>query len=183
LDNHDLDRYFSSVGEDLNKLKMGIGFLLTTRGIPMIYYGTEILSTGKEHEGHGYIRKDFPGGWPGDKNNAFTHEGRSKEQNEIIDYIKTIADWRKGNKAVTEGKLLHFVPDNNVYVYLRYTDDEAVMVVMNNHNTDDRSLDLSKYSEILKHYSKGKNILDQKVFDLTELTVEKKSIAIIELVK
>ncbi len=184
LDNHDLNRYFTSVGEDVNKLKMGLAFLLTSRGIPMLYYGTEILTTGHEHKGHGHIRTDFPGGWKDDKINAFTKEGHTKEQNEIFNYIKTIADWRKTNKAVTEGKLLHFVPENNVYVYFRHTDNEAVMVLLNNHNSQKRIVDCKRFNEILKDYSKGKNILTDEIIDISKtITINKKSALIIELEK
>ncbi len=184
LDNHDLDRYYTSVGEDIHKLKMGLVFLLTSRGIPMLYYGTEIMTSGHEHKGHGHIRTDFPGGWKGDKINAFTEEGRTEAQNEIYNYIKTIADWRKTNKAVTEGKLLHFVPENNVYVYFRYTDDEAVMVLLNNNNTQKRTIDSKRFNEILKAYSGGKDILTGETIIISDkLSIDKKSALIIELKK
>ena len=184
LDNHDLDRYFTSVGEDINKLKMGLAFLLTCRGIPMIYYGTEILTTGHEHQGHGHIRTDFPGGWEDDKVNAFKEADRTKEQNKIFNYIKKIANWRKTNIAVTEGKLLNFVPENNVYVYFRYKDNEAVMVLLNNHNSQKRIIDCKRFNEILKDYSKGKNILTDEIIDISKtITIDKKSAIIIELEK
>lgn len=183
LDNHDLDRYFTSVGEDINKLKMGLAFLLTSRGIPMLYYGTEILTTGHEHDGHGHIRTDFPGGWKEDKTNAFTKEGRTKEQNEIYNYIKTIADWRKTNKAITEGKLLHFVPENNVYVYFRYTNEKAVIILLNNNNTEKRTVDCKRFNEILKDYKIGTDIISGKTFNLDKIKINKKSALIIELKK
>jgi glycosidase len=181
LDNHDLDRYFSSVGKDLKKLKMGIGFLLTTRGIPMIYYGTEILSTGLEHEGHGHIRKDFPGGWEKDEVNAFTKDGRTKEQNEIFEYISKLAKWRKTSKAVTKGKLTHFAVDNNIYVYLRHTEGEAVMVIINNSDEHSRTLESFKYEEILKDYVMGKDIISGKSYNLKKIIINSKSILILEL--
>jgi glycosidase len=184
LDNHDLSRYFTSVGEDLRKMKMGIAFLLTTRGIPMIYYGTEILKTGHEHTGHGHIRTDFPGGWPDDEKNAFSKEGRSHEQNEIFNYIKKIADWRKTNKAISKGKLLHFVPQNNVYVYFRYTNDDAVMVLLNNHKSEKKFVHTDRFSEILKNYTIGKNIVTGSSINLSEkIEVDSKSALILELEK
>ncbi len=182
MDNHDLDRFYTSVGEDINKLKMGIAFLLTTRGIPMFYYGTEILTSGQEHKGHGHIRTDFPGGWASDKANAFTEKGRTKDQNEIFNFTKKIANWRQTNKAVTEGKLIHFLPENNTYVYFKYTENEAVMVILNNHNSESRTIDCSRFNEILKDYSSGKDIISDKNFDnLKEITISKKSAMIIEL--
>jgi len=86
-DNHDLSRYYSVMGNDLDKYKMGLAFYYTTRGIPMVYYGTEILMTGEEHLGHGYIRQDFPGGWAGDEINAFTGEGLNADQLEAQRYV------------------------------------------------------------------------------------------------
>ncbi len=183
LDNHDLDRYFTSVGEDINKLKMGLAFLLTCRGIPMIYYGTEILTTGHEHKGHGHIRTDFPGGWKNDKINAFTKEGRTKEQNEIYNYIKKIADFRKTNEAITKGKFLHFVPENNVYVYFRYIENKAVMILLNNNNLEERTVDCKRFNEILKGYSSGKDIISEKIYNLDKITIDKKSSLIIQLKK
>jgi len=182
MDNHDLDRFYTSVGEDINKLKMGIAFLLTTRGIPMFYYGTEILTSGQEHKGHGHIRTDFPGGWASDKANAFTEKGRTKDQNEIFNFTKKIANWRQTNKAVTEGKLIHFLPENNTYVYFKYTENEAVMVILNNHNSESRTIDCSRFNEILKDYSSGKDIIsDKKIDNFKEITISKKSAMIIEL--
>jgi glycosidase len=165
-------------------MKMGIAFLLTTRGIPMIYYGTEILKTGHEHTGHGHIRTDFPGGWPDDEKNAFSKEGRSHEQNEIFNYIKKIADWRKTNKAISKGKLLHFVPQNNVYVYFRYTNDDAVMVLLNNHKSEKKFVHTDRFSEILKNYTIGKNIVTGSSINLSEkIEVDSKSALILELEK
>ncbi len=183
LDNHDLDRFYTSVGEDINKYKMGVGFLLTTRGIPMVYYATEILMPGHEHKGHGHIRKDFPGGWAGDKQNAFTKSGRTKAQNEAFDFMKKIANWRKTSKPVTEGKMMHFLPENNTYVYFRYTKNESVMVVLNNHNTDSRTIKTDRFNEIMKGYSAGFEIISGKKVDISEIKIPKKSIMIIELKK
>ena len=184
LDNHDLDRYFSDVGEDLNKFKMGISVLLTARGIPVLFYGDEILNTGFEYKGHGHIRTDFPGGWKTDKKNAFTKEGRNEKQNEAFNFIKKIADFRKTSKAFTEGKLLQFIPENNTYVYFRYTDFEAVMIILNNNDTESRTVDCSRFSEILKDYNTGKDIITGKKYEkLDKIIINKKSAIIIELKK
>ncbi len=184
LDNHDLDRYFSDVDENLNKFKLGITVLLTARGIPVLYYGDEILKTGFEYQGHGYIRTDFPGGWKDDKINAFTKKGRTEKQNEAFNFIKNIADFRKTSKALTEGKLLQFIPENNTYVYFRYTDNEAVMIILNNNDTESRTVDCSRFNEILKNYKSGKDIISEKVFEkLDKIIVNKKSSMIIKLIK
>jgi len=181
LDNHDLDRYYTSVGEDMNKFKMGIAFLLTTRGIPVVYYGTEIAMDGAEHTGHGNIRKDFPGGWEGDKVNVFTKTNLSDYQTQAFDYFSKIANWRKTNKPVTEGKLMQFIPENNVYVYFRYTDNEVVMVLMNNSNTETRNVDCKRFSEVITGYVGGTDIISGRDYELDIIEIQPKSALILEL--
>ena len=184
LDNHDLDRYFSDVGENMNKFKMGITVLLTARGIPVWFYGDEILKTGFEYQGHGYIRTDFPGGWKEDKTNAFTEAGRTDKQNNAFNFVKKLTNYRKKSKPLTEGKLLQFVPENNTYVYFRYTDNEAVMILLNNNDNESKTVDCSRFNEILKDYVSGKEIIAGKTFDkLNKITINKKSSMIIELKK
>jgi neopullulanase len=183
-DNHDLTRYYSGVGMNLKKWKMGISFLITIRGIPMIYYGTEILMTGEENKGHGEIRKDFPGGWKGDLQNCFTTAGRTKDQNEAVNYLRTLLQWRKTSKAITQGKLKHFIPENEIYTYFRYTNDECVMVVMNNSLNEMKALKTQRFAECMKDYKYGKNVLTgQNVNYLETLTLAPKSVMVIELKK
>ena len=104
LDNHDLSRFNRKDEPDLKRYKQGLAFLLTMRGIPQIYYGTEILMTGTKEEGDGRLRKDFPGGWPGDKTDEFTRSGRSEMQNEAWDYMQKLLQWRKSNRPSQRGK-------------------------------------------------------------------------------
>lgn len=183
LDNHDLDRFFSDVGENLNKFKMGITVLLTARGIPVLFYGDEILKTGFEHQGHGHIRTDFPGGWKNDKINVFKNEGLNKNQKDALNFIKKLANYRKTSKALTEGKLLHFIPENNTYVYFRYTNNEAVMIILNNSDTESRRIDCSRFNEILKKYKSGKDIITGKIYELNKIEINKKSALILDLKK
>ena len=183
LDNHDLDRYFSDMGKDLNKFKLGITVLLTARGIPVLFYGDEILKTGFEYQGHGHIRTDFPGGWKDDKLNAFTKEGRTNKQNEAFNFITKIADFRKTSISLTEGKMLQFVPENNTYVYFRYTDNEAVMIILNNNDKESRTIDMSHFSEILKYYKSGTDIITGRRFNLDKIKINKKSALMLELKK
>jgi glycosidase len=145
-DNHDTDRFFTRVGEDKHNLKMALTFILTTRGIPQIYTGTELLKTAYEHDGHGIMRSNFPGGWPGDPVNAFTPEGRTPEQNEIVNHIRTLLNIRRNWPLFHYGGLLHFVPENNVYVYFRYDETRRVMVILNN-NEEDVQLDMARFRE------------------------------------
>ncbi len=184
LDNHDLDRFFSSVGKDMRKFKMGIAFLMTARGIPAIYYGTEIAMSGLKYKDDGYLRKDFPGGWKGDSTNVFTQKNMSAQQKEAFVFVKKLANWRKTNKAVTEGKFLHFVPQDNIYVYFRYTKNNAVMVILNNSDKKNKTLDCSRFNEILKNYSSGKEIISgQEIDDLKTIKIKAKSAMIIQLHK
>ncbi len=183
-DNHDLNRYYETMGKDIKKYKMGLSYLLTTRGIPQIYYGTEILMDGKEHEGHGFIRKDFPGGWQGDSTNAFLQEGRTKEQDDAYNYLSDLLNWRKGNQTIHTGKLLHFLPHNGIYVFFRYTDNNAVMIILNNNNKEDAELKTDRFTEIMKNYKSGKDIITNKELkNLSTITIPAKSAMIIELSK
>ena len=180
-ENHDTNR-FNQIFPKVEDYKLAMSLILTVRGIPPLYYGSEIGMAGdKGKGGDGEIRQDFPGGWAGDKNNAFTKSGRTSSQNEYFDYTKKILNWRKGNEAIHKGKTLHYIPNNNVYVYFRYTDNKRVMVVINN-NKETQNLDLKRFSEGLNNLTKGKDILSDKDFDLkTNLSVAGKSSLILEL--
>ncbi len=163
-DNHDTDRLFTSLEENVDRMKMALTFLLTTRGIPMIYSGTEILKTGVESKGHGEMRKDFPGGWPGDPVNAFTKQGRNVDQNKVWDHISKILNYRKHKEVLHYGWLKHFVPDDNVYVYFRYDEIDTVMIILNN-NESNMKLDMSRFAEATQGFSKATDILSGKTFD------------------
>lgn len=182
-DNHDGDRFYTKIGEDIDKYKLAMAFLLTTRGIPEIYYGTEILMTGHEHKGHGDIRKDFPGGWPNYPKNAFTPEGRTIMQNHAFDYLNNLLKWRKNKTVIHTGKLRHFIPENGVYVYFRFNDDESVMVILNNSKIE-RSLPTDRFKENLEGYSSGTDIISGKALEnLETITIPEKTAMIIELSK
>ena len=182
-DNHDTDRIFTLLKEDLRKLKMTMAFLMTVRGFPQIYYGTELLMTGWEHQGHGSIREDFPGGWPDDKTNAFTAEGRSTEQNEAWDFMRKLIHWRKEKTVIHEGKMTHYVPEDGVYVYFRYNEKESVMVIINN-NEESRTFKTDRFNENLNGFTSGTDILHRTYFDqLRMISIPAMSVRIIELKK
>jgi glycosidase len=181
-DNHDMSRFFVQVGENVDLLKMGLAFFLTTRGIPQIYYGTEVLM---RHEGgeHGNIRADFPGGWQGDNINAINGAGLTAEQKELQNYISKIQNWRKNKSVIHTGKLMHFVPQDGVYTYFRYNDNETVMVVLNNNETG-KTVSGDRFSEITKGYKSGKEIITSKeIPNLAEINIPAKTAVIIELQK
>ena len=182
-DNHDGDRFFTKMQEDIRKFKLGMVFYMTARGIPQIYYGGEILMTGREHDGHGYIREDFPGGWPGDEKNAFTKEGRTPMQQEAFSFTRRLLNWRKGSEVVQFGEFTHYIPENGVYVYFRHNEDESVMVMLNN-TEEEREVDISRFAQNIDGYSKGRSVLTRKLFEnLDKIIVPAKSPMIVELVK
>jgi glycosidase len=158
-----------------------MAFLMTTRGIPQIYYGTEILMDGEEHKGHGDIRKDFPGGWADDEYNAFTREGRTAEQNDAFNFLRRLLNWRKSNATVQFGKLTHYIPENGVYVYFKEYKGNVVMVLLNN-TSEAKNVDLSRFSESIRDHSKGRSVLTRLSWDdLNFIEVPAKSPLIIEL--
>ena len=153
LDNHDVDRFFGTVGKNLKKYNVGIDLLMTLRGIPCIFYGTELLMP--EGGNHGILRKDFPGGWPNDTLNKFNANGRSIEENQAFDRIKTLAAWRKQSTVFETGKFKQFVPfDNGVYTYFWYTSNQCIMVISNT-DKDGHSIDFKRFAEVLKGYTCG----------------------------
>ncbi|MBU2650397.1 MAG: glycoside hydrolase family 13 protein [Bacteroidetes bacterium] len=166
-DNHDMSRIYTQVGEDPALFRNGIAWLLTIRGIPQIYYGTEILMTNPGTDAHGVIRSDFPGGWEGDAINAFTGEGLTQEQVENRDFLKKLLNWRKGNPVVQSGKLMQFAPEDGVYVFFRYSDDGKVMTIL--HKSDkERVLSLERFSEMLEDVSRGYDVISGKEYHLEE---------------
>lgn len=150
LDNHDTSRFCKNEEEtkNLTRYKQALAFLLTTRGIPQIYYGTEILMAADKSMGDGNLRKDFPGGWKGDKVNCFKSEGRNRLQNEAFDYTRKLLNWRKNNEVISKGSLKHFSIANGTYVYERKYKDQSIVVIMNGTNQP-KDLNLTPYQEVL----------------------------------
>ncbi len=144
LGNHDKPRFYMEVGKSLNAYKNGLAFILTSRGIPHLYYGDEILMTHDESDGHGHIRNDFPGGWAGDEVNGFTGVGLASDEMNALHFTRTLLNWRKGNLAVQEGSLMHFAPEDAVYVYFRTYEDQKVMVALNK-NTEPYFLKVDRF--------------------------------------
>jgi glycosidase len=166
-DNHDMDRLYTQLGKDLDLTKMAVTCLLTLRGIPQVYYGTEVLLDNSAHPGdHGFIRTDMPGGWKGDHINAFLSKGLSQDQAAMQSYMKFLMQWRQNSKAVTSGKTLHFAPFNDVYVYFRYVGNEKVMVIMNR-NEQKVTVDPKRFSEIIGNDKSGKEIFSGNLMDIS----------------
>jgi len=181
-DNHDIERMFP-VQKSVENTKMALAFLATTRGMPMIYYGTEALSDRGTLEGDPGKRKDFPGGWNGDFVNLFTGQNLSADQQDIFDYMTKLFTWRKNNKTIHEGSLKHYIPEDGIYVYFRSLDKKTVMVLMNN-NLYAKTVPTARFEENLKDFRRGEDIIEgSKLKNLNNIEVPAKSVKIIELSK
>lgn len=180
LDNHDTSRFCKNEEDSKNitRYKQAITYLLTTRGIPQIYYGTEILMAADKSEGDGYLRRDFPGGWEGDKVNCFTREGRTELQNEAFDYTRKLLNFRKGNEAICKGTMKHFAIRNGIYVYERKYNDSSVVVFMNG-TDENQTLNLAPYKEVLPKSEAIDFITGKKVALKDELLLEKRGILLL----
>ncbi|MFA9190396.1 glycoside hydrolase family 13 protein [Flavobacterium sp. FZUC8N2.13] len=180
-ENHDTKRLHHIYNNDIRKYKMAMTILATIRGIPQLYYGSEIGMAGDQYLGDADIRKDFPGGWENDENNAFNPETRSEYQKAYFDFTSKLFHWRKTNTAVHFGKTTHYIPENNVYVYFRYNTNQAVMVLINN-NPEYQEIQTARFKENIEHYKTGKEVLSDMIFDLSQsISIEGKSALILEL--
>ncbi|MBC7641101.1 MAG: cyclomaltodextrinase C-terminal domain-containing protein, partial [Flavobacterium sp.] len=182
VENHDTMRFNEIYKNDFQKYQMAMTILATVRGIPQIYYGSEIGMMGnKDKFGDGDIRRDFPGGWIEDGNNAFRKAGRSIEQEKFYDFTAKLFNWRKTNTAVHFGKMKHYIPENNVYVYFRYDDKKTVMVIINNNNQKQTIL-TNRFQESIQNFKSGSDVIDNIRVDLkTSISINAKSVLILEL--
>lgn len=181
LENHDTDRFLREMPTDLKAFKQAYAFLFTSRGIPQIYYGSEILMHGLKQKSDGYVRLDFPGGWPGDSVNAFTSAGRTSLQNDAFSYMQKLLQWRKNNDVIAKGTLRHFAPRNGVYVYLREYNGKKVLVILNGKNKVNK-IAMSQYAELIGNLQTGVDVISGRRLPLSgELTLEARETLILEL--
>jgi len=157
LDNHDEPRFFSVVGEDAEKQKIGYEWLLTCRGIPQLYYGSEVLLKGFTNP-DGFVRADFPGGWAGDKKNAFTGAGLTEQELSVQSLVKKLGNFRKSSTALKTGKMMHYIPADGLYVYFRYDAQQTIMCVMNT-SKKENTVDFTRYAERAGGFTKAKNVI------------------------
>ena len=180
-DNHDMSRMLTALGERQDLNRMALVFLLTTRGIPQIFYGTEVLMSNKGTEDHGVIRSDFPGGWPGDAKNAFTGQGLSDDERAMQEYTRKLLQWRRTAPAIRDGRLTHYVPTDNLYVYFRHAAAQNIMVILNN-GDDARTIATSRFQESIGSATKGKDVLSGQQHELAKgVAVPARSATILEL--
>ena len=185
FENHDTERWNEMFNGNSESYKIALTLISTVRGIPQIYYGSEIGMRGdKPKLGDGDIRRDFPGGWKNDAQNAFNPATQTKEQKEFYDFTQKILNCRKNNDIIHTGKTKHYLPENGVYVYFRYNEKGSVMIVLNN-NEKEQTLDLKRFNESLKGFSTAKDALSGKEISLSSnnLTVSAKSPLVLELSK
>lgn len=181
VENHDTGRFNHIYKNDFRKYQMAMALIATVRGIPQIYYGSEIGMAGDKGKGDADIRQDFPGGWTGDKNNAFTKAGRTEEQAKFFDFSSKLFQWRKGKSVIHSGKMTHYIPEDNVYVYFRYNDNETVMVIINN-AAQSKTFKTARFQENIKDFTSGKDVLTGKSINVKEdITIDGKSVLILEL--
>ncbi|UEG49320.1 glycoside hydrolase family 13 protein [Ferruginibacter lapsinanis] len=182
LDNHDLSRFFSTIGGNMDKYKSSLAWLMTCRGIPQLYYGDEIGMTGFTSPNDGYVRQDFIGGWKGDSVNKFTIKGRSQQEQTIWQYVATLANYRMGSSALTTGKMMQFLPEDGVYVYFRYDAKQTVMIVMNTAK-EEKTISVNKYTERTAGFTKMLDVYTKKQSDLKDFKLGSYQAVVLELQK
>ena len=177
IENHDTDRFLGA-GRDSLMLKQALALLLTVNRIPQLYYGTEIMMNGTKEVTDGNVRQDFPGGFPGDTQNAFTREGRTKVQQQMFGWLSRLLHWRQGNKAVIEGTMKQFIPYNGVYVIARQYEERAldapnhvaqmnVLTVLNGTNSE-ATMSVKRYAEVICNATRAKDVLTGRYYDLSK---------------
>lgn len=165
IENHDTDRFLGK-GQDTLALKQALALLLTINRIPQLYYGTEILMNGTKEVTDGNVRKDFPGGFPNDDKNAFLREDRTKEQNEMFDWLSKLLHWRQGNEIINKGSQTQFIPYRGVYVIARQYNGKAVMTILNG-TSKPSALYVGRYKEIIGNKTHAKDVMTDRQIDLT----------------
>ncbi len=180
LDNHDMTRIHSSLGESIPKTKMAYAWLMTCRGIPQMYYGSEILMKGISNP-DGWVRLDFPGGWAGDQKNAFTEQGLTAQEKDFLHYIQLLGTFRKSASALKTGALMQFLPEDGLYVYFRYDKGQTIMCVMNTDNKE-RKVNFEKYRERTNGYLGGKDIVSGNLIG-NQFSIPAMTMQVIELTK
>ena len=179
LENHDTDRFLGE-GKDTVALKQALALLLTVNRTPQLYYGTEVLMNGTKHITDGNVRKDFPGGFPGDTKNCFTREGRTQAENAMFDWLSRLLHWRQGNDVITRGKQTQFIPFNGIYVVARQYNGKTVLTILNgNHKQADMQLD--RYAEVIGNTTAAKDVITGRTVKLDKkLSLKSRQTLILE---
>ena len=180
LDNHDIGRFYSVVGENMDKYKSSLSWLFTCRGIPQLYYGSELATTGFTSPSDGYVRLDFPGGFAGDTANKFELSGRTVKDHEIWRHVHALANYRKQSTAIMTGKMTQYVPADGVYVYFRYDGKQTVMVAMNTAKTD-KVISFEKYPERTMGFTQYTDVISKEKTAMKDFTLGSYKAVVLEL--
>ena len=179
LDNHDTDRFLGN-GKDSTALKQALALLLTNNRIPQLYYGTEILMNGTKEKTDGNVRRDFPGGFPGDSKNAFTREGRTKAENAMFDWLSRLLHWRKGNEVITKGSQTQFIPYKGIYVIARQYQGKTVLTILNGKRSQ-ATMAVERYSEAIGNHTQAKDVLTGTTYQLSkDLVLQPRQVLVLE---
>ncbi len=182
-DNHDMDRVFTQMNEDFDLWKMAMVYYATMRGIPQIYYGTEVLMSHPGTSSHGAIREEFKGGWPDHDKNYFEQTGMSDRAIEAQNFTSKLFNWRQSTPVIHTGKLIHFAPQEGVYVFARYLDDQQVLVIFNKNNSV-KTIALDRFDEILQDYDTIENVMTSETITLREtLAIPSRSVQLYQMSK
>ena len=165
IENHDTDRFLGE-GRDTTALKQALALLLTMNRIPQLYYGTEVLLNGTKQVTDGYVRRDFPGGFPGDTHDCFTASGRDEAEQGMFSWLSRVLHWRQGCEAVTQGTQKQFIPYKGVYVLCRQWKGKTVMTVLNGRRSDNE-LDVRRYAEVIGSHATAQDVTTGATIDLT----------------
>ena len=179
IENHDTDRFLGN-GKDTVALKQALALLLTVNRTPQLYYGTEILMNGTKEVTDGNVRKDFPGGFPGDTKNCFTREGRSKAENAMFDWLSRLLHWRQGNDVIIKGKQTQFIPFKGIYVIARQYQGKTVMTILNG-NHKQVEMQLGRYAEVIGNTTAAKDVITGRTVKLEKsLSLKSRQTLILE---
>ena len=180
IENHDTDRFLEN-GKDTLALKQALALLLTINRIPQLYYGTEVLMNGTKEVTDGNVRCDFPGGFVGDKHNAFTAEGRTKAENAMFNWLSKLLKWRRNNMVITKGKQIQFIPYKGVYVIARQWNDQTILTILNG-TSQAVTLPLDRYAEVIGNHQEAKDVISGRKVKLgSELQLKARDTKVIEL--
>lgn len=182
LDNHDVARFYTVVGEDIEKYKSSLCWLFTCRGIPQMYYTSEFATTGSTWPNDGHVRLDFPGGWQGDPVNKFESSGRTGKDREIYEHVKALANFRKTSSALSTGKMMQYVPVDGVYAYFRYDAKQTIMVVMNTAK-EEKKITISDYAERTGGFTNYTNVVTKERGALNDFSLGSYKAVVLELGK
>ena len=179
LDNHDTDRFLGN-GKDSTALKQALALLLTINRMPQLYYGTEILMNGTKEKTDGNVRRDFPGGFPGDSKNAFTREGRTKAENAMFDWLSRLLHWRQGNEVITKGSQTQFIPYKGIYVIARQYQGKTVLTILNGKRSQ-ATMAVERYSEAIGNHTQAKDVLTGTTYQLSkDLVLQPRQVLVLE---